>query len=82
MFQELTRTSSHETNEEFVSSLRIGQICCACFSMDQYWYRARVLDLIQEENEDSTFKSTCGNPLRSKYSEAHFNFLISSLLFY
>ena len=33
--------------------------------MDQYWYRARVLDLIQEENEDSTFKGTCANPLRS-----------------
>ena len=49
--------------------------------MDQYWYRARVLDLIQEENEDSTFKGTCANPLRSKYSEAHFNFLRSSYNF-
>ena len=35
---------------DFISNLKTGQICCARFSADCFWYRGKVLDIAYKGN--------------------------------
>ncbi|XP_019851967.1 PREDICTED: uncharacterized protein LOC100640796 [Amphimedon queenslandica] len=35
---------------DFMSNLKAGQVCCARFSADSFWYRGRVLDIAYKGN--------------------------------
>nr|XP_054750958.1 uncharacterized protein LOC129256801 isoform X1 [Lytechinus pictus] len=66
------------TRREDLSLLALGEIVCAQFSKDDYWYRARVVDVDAEANTVQVFYLDYGNCewlVRSKIRPAMPQFL-------
>lgn len=52
----MVREDIVQITEQFLAELKVGHYCCSQFSVDQCWYRGRVIDINREHENGKSIK--------------------------